>query len=371
MINMEPNTIIAGISHGDINGIGYEVIIKALMDNAINDFCVPVVYGSPKVAAYHRKALNITNFSFNNIKSPEEANNKRANMINCLDDSVRVELGKSTRQGGESAFISLERAMEDLKNGKINVLITGPIDKNNIQSDRFNFSGHTEYLKSRSEANDVMMFMISETMKIGLVTAHVPLARVPEMLTIDLVANKIRLMNNSLTVDFGIRKPQIAVLGLNPHAGDNSLLGAEEAEIIYPAMQQTGEEGIMTFGPYAADGFFGAGTFSKFDGILAMYHDQGLAPFKALSFDSGVNFTAGLPFVRTSPAHGTAFHIAGKGEASENSFRQAIYLACTIYKNRHMYAELTTDPLKHQDIETYSDKTDELPPDISNTENNE
>jgi len=370
VIIMETSTIIAGISHGDINGIGYEVIIKALMDNAINDFCVPVVYGSPKVAAYHRKALNINNFSFNNIKSPEEANQKRANMINCLDDNVRVELGKSTRQGGESALISLERAVEDLKNGKIHVLITGPIDKKNIQSERFTFSGHTEYLKSKSDADDVLMLMISENMKIGFVTGHVPLGKVSEMLTIDLVANKIRMMNHSLILDFGIRKPQIAIMGLNPHAGDDSLLGTEEAEIIIPAMKQTDKEGIMTFGPFAVDGFFGAGSFSKFDGILAMYHDQGLAPFKALSFDSGVNFTAGLPFVRTSPVHGTAFHLAGKGEASENSLRQAIYLACTIYKNRQVYAELTKDPLVHQDIETYSDKVDELPPDILNTENN-
>ncbi len=367
---METNTIIAGISHGDINGIGYEVIIKTLMDNAINDFCVPVVYGSPKVAAYHRKALNINNFSFNNIRSPEEASHKKANMINCLDDNVRVELGKATTHGGESAFISLERAVEDLMNGKINVLITGPIDKKSIQSEEFNFIGHTEYLKSKAGVDEVLMFMISESMKIGFVTGHVPLASVPGMLTVDSIAGKIRMMNQSLMADFGIRKPQIAVLGLNPHAGDDSLLGTEEAEIILPAMKLTDQEGIMTFGPFPADGFFGAGSFTKFDGILAMYHDQGLAPFKAISFDSGVNFTAGLPFVRTSPVHGTAFHLAGKGEASENSFRQAIYLACSIYKNRQLYAKLTKDPLKHQEIETQSDKVDELPPDIFNTENN-
>lgn len=365
---METKTIIAGISHGDINGIGYEVIIKALMDPMINDFCVPVVYGSPKVAAYHRKALNITNFSFNNIRSPEEANHKKANMINCLDDNIRVELGKSTSQGGEAALISLERAVEDLKNGKINILVTAPIDKKNIQSEKFNFNGHTDYLKSKSGAEEVLMFMISENMRIGLVTTHVPLKKVSEIITAELLIKKIRLMSQSLTFDFGVRKPRIAVLGLNPHAGDNTLLGAEETEVIIPAMKLAEKENILTFGPFPADGFFGAGSFAKFDGILAMYHDQGLTPFKALSFDSGVNFTAGLPFVRTSPVHGTAFTIAGKGEASENSFRQAIYLACNIFKNRQIYTEIAQNPLKHQDIEIHSDKVDELPPDIFNAE---
>jgi 4-hydroxythreonine-4-phosphate dehydrogenase len=365
---METKPILAGISHGDINGIGYEVIIKTLSDNMMNDICVPIVYGSPKVAAYHRKALNINNFSFNNIRSAEDANPKKANMINCLDDNVRVELGKSTPQGGEAALVSLERAVEDLKNGKINVLVTAPIDKKNIQSDKFNFKGHTEYLRSKAGTADVLMFMISENMRIGFATGHVPLKKVPEILTIELLTSKIRLMNQSLIHDFGIRKPQIAVLGLNPHAGDNSLLGSEEEEVIIPAMKQAEKEGIMAFGPFPADGFFGAGSFTKFDGVLSMYHDQGLPPFKALSFDSGVNFTAGLPFVRTSPVHGTAFSIAGKGEASENSFRQAIYLACNIFRNRQMYAEISKNQLKHQDIEIHTDKVDELPPEILNAE---
>jgi 4-hydroxythreonine-4-phosphate dehydrogenase len=365
---MEKKTIIAGISHGDINGIGYEVIIKALADPLINDICTPVVYGSPKVAAYHRKALNVSNFSFNNIRTPEEAHLNRANMINCLDDNTRVELGKSTPQGGEAALISLRKAVEDLKNGKIDVLITAPIDKHNIQSESFNFKGHTEYLKSEAGVDEVLMFMIGESMRIGVATDHVPLSKVPEMITADLLISKLRLMNQSLILDFGIRKPRIAVLGLNPHAGDNSLLGTEEAEIIIPAIQQAKKEGMLAFGPFPADGFFGAGSFTKFDGILAMYHDQGLAPFKALSFDSGVNFTAGLPYVRTSPVHGTAFAISGKGEASENSFRQAIYLACDIFKNRITYADISKNPLKHQDIDFHSDRYDELPPEIINTE---
>jgi 4-hydroxythreonine-4-phosphate dehydrogenase len=365
---MENKTILAGISQGDINGIGYEVIIKALSDPTINDFCTPIVYGSPKVAAYHRKALNVNNFSFNNIRTADEAHAKKANMINCLDDNIRVELGKSTPQGGEAAVISLEKAVEDLKSGKIDVLITAPIDKQNVQSEAFRFKGHTDYLKSVAGASEVLMFMISESMRIGMATDHVPLSKVPGLITIETLVRKIRLMNQSLILDFGIRKPRIAVLGLNPHAGDNSLLGTEEVDIIAPAILQTQKEGIMTFGPFPADGFFGAGSFAKFDGILAMYHDQGLTPFKALSFDSGVNFTAGLPFIRTSPVHGTAFAIAGKGEASENSFRQAIYLACDIFRNRQMYNEISKNPLKHQDIEIHSDRIDELPPDIFNPE---
>jgi 4-hydroxythreonine-4-phosphate dehydrogenase len=365
---MERKTLIAGISHGDINGIGYEVIIKALTDPGINDFCTPVVYGSPKVAAYHRKALNISNFSFNNIRSVEEAHPRKSNMINCLDDNSRVELGKSTPHGGEAALISLERAVTDLLSGKIDVLITAPIDKHNVQSDNFHFSGHTEYLKSKAGAEDVLMFMIGETMRIGIATGHVPLSKVPSLITGDLLIRKLKLMNQSLIYDFGIRKPKIAVLGLNPHAGDNSLLGNEDAEIITPAIQQAKSAGILAFGPFPADGFFGAGSFTKFDGILAMYHDQGLTPFKALSFDTGVNFTAGLPFVRTSPVHGTAFPIAGKGEASENSFRQAIFLACEIIKNRQTYDEMTKNPLRHQDIEIYNERIDELPPDIFNPE---
>jgi 4-hydroxythreonine-4-phosphate dehydrogenase len=365
---MENKQIIAGISQGDINGIGYEVIIKTLMDSNINDICVPVVYGSPKVAAYHRKALNINNFSFNNIRTVEDSNNRKANMINCLDDNIRVELGKPTQQGGEAAFISLERAVDDLKAGRIDILVTGPIDKKTIQSDKFQFTGHTDYLKSKAGAEDVLMFMISENLRIGMATDHVPLKKVPELITKELIVRKIRLMNESLIVDFGIRKPCIAVLGLNPHAGDNSLIGTEENDVIIPAIQQLEKEGILAFGPFPADGFFGAGSFSKFDGILAMYHDQGLAPFKALSFDTGVNYTAGLPFIRTSPVHGTAFQIAGKGEASESSFRHALYLACDIFRNRQIYAELIRNPLKHQDIEIHTDRVDELPPDIPNSD---
>jgi 4-hydroxythreonine-4-phosphate dehydrogenase len=365
---MDSRPVRAGISHGDINGIGYEVIIKALSDPLINDLCIPIVYGSPKVAAYHRKALNINNFSFNSVRSAEEAHPKKANIINCVDENVRVELGKSTQQGGEAAIESLVKAVEDLKNKKIDVLVTAPIDKHNVQSEHFRYKGHTDFLRDKAGAEDSLMFMINETMRIGMATDHVPLREVPALISPELITRKLRLMNRSLISDFGIRKPKIAVLGLNPHAGDNSLLGTEEATIIMPAIEKVKKDGILAFGPFPADGFFGAGLFTKFDGILAMYHDQGLSPFKALAFDTGVNFTAGLPFVRTSPVHGTAFAIAGKGEASESSFRHALYLACDIFRNREMYDEISRNPLRKQDIDLRSERFDELPPDIFNSE---
>ncbi|MCD4832619.1 MAG: 4-hydroxythreonine-4-phosphate dehydrogenase PdxA [Bacteroidales bacterium] len=353
---MIQNKIVVGISHGDINGVSYEVIIKSLMDNRIFDFCIPVVYGSAKVAAYHRKALNIVNFSFNNIRSADEANVKRANIINCLDDNVRVELGKSTNIAGESSLISLENAVKDLKDGKIDVLVTAPINKDNVQSEKFNFPGHTEYLTKESESKESLMLMVSENLKVGVVTTHLPLSKVSEAITEEAILSKLKIMNKSLIQDFGIRKPKIAVLGLNPHAGDNGLLGTEEIDIIIPSLKKAKEEGILALGPYPADGFFGSDNFKKFDAILAMYHDQGLTPFKALAFNSGVNYTAGLDFVRTSPGHGTAYEIVGLGQASEISFRNAIYLACDIYKSRSEYKKISKDPLQHFEI---SDKEPE------------
>ncbi len=353
---MIQNKIVVGISHGDINGVSYEVIIKSLMDNRIFDFCIPVVYGSAKVAAYHRKALNIVNFSFNNIRSADEANVKRANIINCLDDNVRVELGKSTNIAGESSLISLENAVKDLKDGKIDVLVTAPINKDNVQSEKFNFPGHTEYLTMESESKESLMLMVSENLKVGVVTTHLPLSKVSEAITEEAILSKLRIMNKSLIQDFGIRKPKIAVLGLNPHAGDNGLLGTEEIDIIIPSLKKAKEEGILALGPYPADGFFGSDNFKKFDAILAMYHDQGLTPFKALAFNSGVNYTAGLDFIRTSPGHGTAYEIVGLGQASEISFRNAIYLACDIYRSRSEYKKISKDPLQHFEI---SDKEPE------------
>ncbi len=343
---MIDNKVVVGITQGDVNGIGYEVIMKTLSDIRINELCVPILYGSPKVAAYHRKALNMENFNFNQIKDVSEANSKRSNIINCMDDNVRVELGKNTEFGGEGSIKSLEAAIADLKKGLIDVLVTSPINKQNVQSAKFSFPGHTEYLAKEFDAKEVLMLLVSQDMRVGVVTGHIPLSEVPKSLSVDSIMIKLRVLNATLLKEFGIRKPRIAVLGLNPHAGDSGVLGNEEQEIIIPAINKANEENIMALGPYPADGFFGSNNFMKFDAILAMYHDQGLAPFKALSFETGVNYTAGLPIIRTSPAHGTAFEIAGQDVASEDSFRNALYLAIDLFKNNLSYKELTKDPLK-------------------------
>jgi len=356
---MNQNKIIVGITQGDVNGVGYEVILKTLMDNRIYEMCTPIVYGSPKVAAYHRKALNIENFSLNIIKNASEVNHRRANIINCNDENVRVELGKSTTMAGEAAFMALERAVNDLKSGVIDVLVTAPINKHNIQSKDFHFPGHTEYLESKFDGSKSLMLMVSDVMKVGVVAGHIPISQVSEFVTKDKVLQNLRSLNQTLIEDYNIRKPKIAVFGLNPHAGDTGLLGKEEIEVIVPAMEEAKKEGIMAIGPYPADGFFGTDAFKKFDAILAMYHDQGLAPFKAISFNNGVNFTAGLPVIRTSPSHGTAFEIAGKNSASENSFRQALYLAIDAYKNRLSYAELTANPLKSKKDEVLRGNNDD------------
>jgi 4-hydroxythreonine-4-phosphate dehydrogenase len=334
-----------GISHGDINGIGYEVIIKALMDPRLMEFCVPIVYGSPKVAAYHRKALNIENFSFHTINSPVEANEKKANIINCIDEEIRVELGKSTPAAGEASYLALEAAVKDLNAHKIDALVTAPISKHNIQSKNFNFNGHTEYFQFMYKVEDVLMLMVSNLLKVGIVAGHVPFKHISEYVTTENILKKLSILNQSLKQDFGIRKAKIAVLGLNPHAGENGLLGSEEKEIIIPAIEKAKSENMIVMGPYPPDGFFGSGSFTKFDAVLAMYHDQGLTPFKTLVPEEGVNYTAGLPIIRTSPAHGTAFEITGKNEALFGSFLNAIYLACDIYENRSMYKEINKNPL--------------------------
>jgi 4-hydroxythreonine-4-phosphate dehydrogenase len=340
MLVMDNSKIRIGISQGDINGISYEVIIKALMESRILDLCIPVVYGSPKVGAYHRKALNINNFSFTAVKTALEANPKRVNIIDCLDDNVRVELGKSTSMAGDASFRSLTCAVNDLREGFIDALVTGPINKHNIQSDNFKFRGHTEYLASQFGVDDVLMVMVSQIMKVAVATSHIALSEVPGQLSVEMLLSKLRLLNNSLVRDFGIRKPRIAVLGLNPHAGEEDLIGSEENQIIKPALEIARNEKIMALGPFPADGFFASENFTRFDAILAMYHDQGLIPFKALAFETGVNYTAGLPVIRTSPGHGTAFEIAGKNVASPDPFRQAVYLAIDIHRNRKSYDEL-------------------------------
>lgn len=347
---MSENKIKVGITHGDINGIGYEVIFKTLADNRIFESFIPVIYGSSKVAAYHRKALNIPNFSLNSIRNVDDAHNKRINIINCLDDNIRVELGKTTTIGGDAAFKALELAVTDLKEGKIDVLVTAPINKKNIQSESFNFPGHTEYLEQQAGDGKALMLMVSENMKVGVVAGHVALKDVPSKITKESILTKLRTLNETLIMDFSIRKPRIAVLGLNPHAGDQGVLGTEEQDIIIPALDEAKKEGIMALGPYPADGLFGSEQFKNFDAILAMYHDQGLAPFKALTFSKGVNYTAGLPFIRTSPDHGTAFEIAGQDKANFESFRQAVYLAIDVCHNRAENKELHKNPLKTHDL---------------------
>lgn len=339
------NKLRVGITHGDFNGIGYEIILKAFSDNRMLDNYIPIIYGVSKIASYHNKTIGGATLVLNQIKSPSQANLKKLNVLNIYHEEVKIELGKSSEKAGELAYLALEAAVKDLKDGKIDVLVTAPINKHNIQSDRFDFHGHTEYLASSFEAKDYLMLMVSDIMRLGVVTGHVPLRDVPEIITKELILNKIRVMRDSLRMDFGINRPRIAVLGLNPHAGDMGLLGSEEKEVIVPAIENAVDEEILAYGPYPADGFFATGMFSKFDGVLAMYHDQGLVPFKALAFEKGVNFTAGLPVVRTSPAHGTAYEIAGKDEASPDSLRAAVYLACEIFMNREEHQELTEKPV--------------------------
>ena len=337
-----------GITHGDFNGVGYEVILKMLDDPRILELCTPVVYGSAKIAAYYRKGLELAfNIPFNQIQQASQARTDAVNIVNVIGQEAHIAPGESTPEAGEAAFIALERAVADLKEGTIDVLLTAPINKANIQSDTFRFAGHTEYLASAcGDGAEPLMILFNDRIRVALVTTHLPLAKITEAITEDAIVAKLQLFNQSLTADFAIVKPRIAVLSLNPHAGDGGLLGAEEKEIIAPAIERARNQlKIHTFGPYPADGFFGNGLYTKFDGVLAMYHDQGLAPFKTLAMESGVNFTAGLPYVRTSPDHGTGYDIAGKGVASEASMRAALYAAIDIFRSRRTHEEMTASPL--------------------------
>ena len=342
---MVEEKIIVGISQGDINGIGLEVIIKTFLDPQMLEVCTPVIFGSNKTASFHRKALIIEDFSFNLIKDVSEINHKRANIINVYEDDVIIELGAQTEAGGKYALKSLEAAAYALSQNQIDVLVTAPINKENIQSPDFKFPGHTEYLDKKFGTGDSLMFLVSDNLRVAIVTGHIPVTRVAQELTTEKIIKKIQVLNNSLIRDFSIRKPKIAVLGLNPHAGDNGVIGNEEQQIIIPAINKTRDEGMLVYGPYPADGFFGNGAYKNFDAVLAMYHDQGLIPFKTIAFNAGVNFTAGLPIVRTSPDHGTAYDIAGKNVASEESFRRAVYMAIDIYRTRKQYEEITSNPL--------------------------
>ena len=352
---MEEQKIRVGITQGDINGVGYEVILKTFAEPMMCELCTPIIYGSPKVAAYHRKALDLpTNFSI--VPSAAEAQPNRLSIVNCSDDEVKVEFSKPDPEAGKAALAALERVLEEYKDGLIDVLVTAPINKHTIHSEQFDFPGHTEYIEQKvGEGQKALMILMKGDLRVALVTTHLPVSQIASAITQELVEEKITIFQRSLKVDFDISAPRIAVLSLNPHAGDEGLLGREEQEIITPAIQAMRAKGILCYGPYAADGFMGSGNFSHFDGILAMYHDQGLAPFKALAMDEGVNFTAGLPIVRTSPAHGTAYDIAGKGVAVEDSFRQAVYTAIDVFRNRCRDQERHANPLRKQYYEKRDD----------------
>jgi 4-hydroxythreonine-4-phosphate dehydrogenase len=323
-----------GITLGDLNGIGPEVVIKALCDSRITALATPVIYGSSKVIAFYKKLLNIEEFNYSQVKSRGQFAFKSVNVVNVWEDNLEVNPGKPSKEAGRASFLALRQACEETRDGVIDALVTAPIDKNSIQHDEFPFKGHTGYLTQFFNASDSLMFMVSDTLKVGLVTEHVPVSGVSALITKERIESKLKIMEQSLRKDFGIGKPRIAVLGLNPHAGDGGLIGSEDDQIIKPVVNDQRNKGKMVFGPFPADGFFGAGLYLKYDGVLAMYHDQGLVPFKSIAFDSGVNFTAGLPVIRTSPDHGTAYSIAGKNQANESSLREAIYRACDILKHR-------------------------------------
>ncbi len=349
---MEENSNIKiGITHGDINGIGYEVILKMLDDNRILELCTPIIYGSAKIASFYRKALGMPQQQLNQIKDAPEARDGAINIINVVGEDCKVEPGQNTREAGAAAFAALEKAVTDVRGDKLDAIVTAPINKDNIQSDLFTFPGHTEYLEASVGGKALMV--LNRDVRVALVTTHLPISKISENITAERIVEKLKIFRDSLRSDFAIVRPRIAVLSLNPHAGENGLLGTEEQEVIIPAIKTAQEQGVSCYGPYAADGFFGSGQFKHFDGILAMYHDQGLAPFKTMAMDSGVNFTAGLPIVRKSPDHGTGYDIAGQGKASEQSMREALYAAIDIARNRERHNEMTANPLRRQ----YFDKS--------------
>jgi len=337
---------VIGISQGDINGIGLEVIMKTFSDPAMLEICTPVLYSSAKTVAFHKKALQMEHFNFNTITSADGITARKVNLANIYSDEVTIELGQLTDTGGIYAIKSFVAACESLSKGRIEALVTAPIHKHNTHTDAFPYTGHTAYLAERFGQGNALMMLVAGELKVALCTDHLPIANVAEAITQERILNKLRALANSLKQDFSINKPRIAVLGLNPHAGDSGTIGGEEASVIAPAVKAALQEGMLAYGPYPADGFFGSMTFKKFDAVLAMYHDQGLIPFKYMAFDSGVNYTAGLPVIRTSPDHGTAFDIAGKGQANEESFRNAVYLAVDLVRTRKNYKQATANPLK-------------------------
>jgi len=340
------NKPVIGLSCGDINGIGLEIIIKTIADSRLLEICTPVLFANNKVLNFYRKALPDINFNFSTVKEAGRINHKQVNLYSCWEEEVAVTPGILNEIGGKYAVISLVAAAQALKEGRIDGLVTAPIHKKNTQSAEFNFTGHTPYLKNLYEAADVVMFMVADNMRVGLLTEHVSIKEITPFVTKENILSKLNLINNSLKIDFGITKPKIAVLGLNPHAGDEGLIGKEEEEIIKPAIKEAKQRDMFCFGPYSADAFFARGQYEKFDAVLAMYHDQGLIPFKSLAMGEGVNYTAGLAGVRTSPDHGVAFDIAGKNKADEASLRQAIFTCVDIINERKGYIDIRKNKLR-------------------------
>ncbi len=350
---------VIGISCGDINGIGPEIIVKTLSDSRILDICTPVIFANNKVLNFYRKTLPENNLTFNIAKDASQISTKRVNVYNCWEEDATVTPGELNATGGKYAYISLTTAAEALKANQIDGLVTAPLHKKNIQSDTFKHTGHTPYLKELFGAKDVAMMLVADNMRVALLTEHVPLKDVAQFITKDAILSKLKIVNDSLKKDFGISKPKIAILGLNPHAGDEGLVGKEEKEILVPTIAEAKNKGIMCFGPYSADAFFARGSHEKFDAVLALYHDQGLIPFKSLAFGEGVNFTAGIAGVRTSPDHGTAFDIAGKGIADEASFREGIYKCIDIVNMRKEITTQFANPLKRRSASILRNAVDE------------
>lgn len=337
-----------GITIGDINGVGPEVIIKALSNRRILDMCIPIIYGSSKVISYYKNIVDSQNFQFSNIQDAGRAANHKVNLVNCWDDTVNIEMGKPTADGGKYAHIAMDKALQDAKDGKIHAIATAPINKAAMKMTSFPYPGHTEFFTDQTGASTSLMTMVSDDLKVAVCTNHIPVSEVSSQLSREVIVKKLKIFNKALINDFGLQKPTIAILGLNPHAGEEGNIGTEEQDYIRPLIIEAKKNGVMAVGPYAADGFFGSSQYAKVDGILAMYHDQGLIPFKALSFGNGVNVTAGLSIVRTSPDHGTAYDIVGQNKADASSMRNAIYTSIDIVKHRNEMMEISTERIERK-----------------------
>ena len=340
----ERQKIKVGISIGDLNGIGCEVVLKTFEDSRMLDFCTPIIFASNKTISYQKSELGLE-INYNGIQEASKALEGKINVVNVWREIPTINFGEATKEGGDYAIKSLKAALTALKNGEVDVLVTAPINKNNIQAEDFKFPGHTDYLAQELEGES-LMFMVTDELKVGLLTDHIAVKDVAQAITPELIKSKVATIEKSLKIDFGISKPKIALLGINPHSGDNGIIGQEDDAILKPVIKEISESGTLVYGPYSADSFFGSDGFKKFDAILAAYHDQGLIPFKTLSFGKGVNYTAGLNKVRTSPDHGTAYEIAGKGKADHSSFKEAVFTAIEIFRNREEFTELTANPLK-------------------------